>query len=231
MPKNSAPIVLSVGGSLVAPKTGIDVSFLKKFRTLIRKHVQMGQRFVIVVGGGSTARAYQQAASSIVDLADEDVDWLGIHATRLNGHLLRALFRDIALHRVVKDPTRHVAWNKSILIAAGWKPGWSTDYVAVRLARKYKAVHVINLTNTDGVYDKDPSLHEDAQHLDRMNWKELRKIVGSHWSPGANAPFDPIASRLAAQSKMTVTVLSGSDLLTLDRCLSGKNFRGTVIAD
>lgn len=225
-----SPIVLSVGGSLVAPKTGLDVAFLKSFRTLIHKHVRKGRRFVIVVGGGSTARTYQQAASAIVRLADEDVDWLGIHATRMNGHLLRALFRDIALHRVVKDPTRHVVWNKSILIAAGWKPGWSTDYVAVRLARKYGATQVINLTNTDGVYDKDPSLHEDATRLERIHWSAFRKLVGHRWEPGANAPFDPIASRLAANWNMEVSVLKGSDLKNLDACLSAKRFRGTVIS-
>jgi uridylate kinase len=225
------PIVLSVGGSLVAPKSGIDVAFLKSLRTLIRKHVRLGRRFVIVVGGGSTARAYQRAAGEIVPLADEDVDWIGIHATRLNGHLLRTLFRDIALHRVVKDPSRPLVWNKHVLIAAGWKPGWSTDYVAVRLARKFKATTVVNLTNTDGVYDKDPSLHEDAQRIATINWKSFRKIVGHRWEPGANAPFDPVASRLAAHSKMTVAVMKGKDLRGLDAFLNGKKFKGTVITD
>jgi uridylate kinase len=226
-----APIVLSVGGSLVAPKSGLDVAFLKSFRSLIRKHVHQGRRFVIVVGGGSTARAYQRAAGEIVPLADEDVDWIGIHATRLNGHLLRTLFRDIALHRVVKDPSRSLVWNKHVLIAAGWKPGWSTDYVSVRLARKFKARTVVNLTNTDGVYDKDPSLHEDAQRISRIDWKSFRKIVGTRWSPGANAPFDPVASRLAAHSKMTVVVMKGHDLRGLDSFLNGKKFRGTVIVE
>ena len=40
-------------------------------------------RTIIVVGGGRTARQYQDAANRLVKLADEDVDWLGIHATRL----------------------------------------------------------------------------------------------------------------------------------------------------
>ena len=213
------PIVLSVGGSLIVPKSGIDVAFLKSFRTLIRKHVHHGRRFIIVVGGGTTARNYQQAAKAIVPLASEDMDWMGIHATRLNGHLLRTLFRDIALHRVVKDPTRPLVWNRQILIAAGWKPGWSTDYVAVRLARKFGATTVINLTNTDGVYDKDPSLHEDARRVDRIDWPSFRKIVGNHWEPGANAPFDPIASRLAHKWRMTVAVMKGSQLRNADTFL------------
>lgn len=225
----SPPIVLSVGGSLIAPKTGLDVAFLKAFRLLIRKHVRQGRRFIIVVGGGFTARTYQQAASVIVPLADEDVDWLGIHATRLNGHLLRALFRDLALHRVVKHPTRPVAWNRPVLIAAGWKPGWSTDYVAVRLARKFNSTLVVNMTNTDGVYDKNPSAYSDAKRVDWISWPAFRKMVGNRWEPGAHVPFDPIASRFAARMGMRVCVLDGTDLKSVHACLTGKRFIGTII--
>lgn len=224
-------VVLSVGGSIVVPKEGINVAFLKSFRSLIQRHVSRGHRFIIVVGGGATARTYQQAANTIVDLASEDVDWLGIHTTRLNGHLLRAVFRDVALHRVVKDPTRHVAWNRPVLIAAGWKPGWSTDYVAVRLARKFGAHTVYNLSNIDYVYDKDPNLHEDAKRQTRMTWSAFRKLVGNKWSPGANAPFDPIASRLAEQWKMRVVILNGTRLANLNACLLGTRCKGTVIED
>jgi uridylate kinase len=234
MPTSHLPssklIVLSVGGSLVVPKTGIDTGFLKKLRTLVRTEVRRGRRFIIVVGGGTTARTYQKAANSIVELASEDVDWLGIHATRLNGHLLRTVFRDIAQHRVVKDPTRSVTWNRPVLIAAGWKPGWSTDYVAVRLAHKFGAKVVLNLTNIDGVYDKDPSLHKDAKRLHRIDWKAFRKLVGNRWEPGSNAPFDPIASRLAANWKMTVVVMQGKNLKNVDALLNGKSFKGSVIS-
>lgn len=224
------PLVISIGGSIVVPKTGIDVTYLEAFRALIMRHIRKGQRFILIVGGGYTAREYQKAANAIVHLNAEDIDWLGIHATRLNGHLLRALFRDVALHRVVKDPTRGVAWHQAVLIAAGWKPGWSTDYIAVRMARKYGAKQIINLTNIDGVYDKDPAKYDDAVRFDQIAWKAFRKIVGSKWIPGANAPFDPIASKLAEQWKMEVCVSDGKDLLNLEKILSGKEFKGTRIS-
>ncbi len=224
-----APIVISIGGSIVVPKMGIDVDFLTAFRSLIEKQVKKGKRFIIIVGGGHTAREYQKAAGTIVRLNPEDVDWLGIHATRLNGHLLRALFRDVAKPCVIKDPTRSVRWTEPVLIAAGWKPGWSTDYIAVRLAQKYHATQIINLTNIDAVYDKDPSLHEDAEPYDRIRWTEFRKIVGSVWSPGANAPFDPIASKLAQRWKLEVVVAQGKDLKNVQAIIDGKSFHGTII--
>ncbi len=227
--KNQIPVVISVGGSIVVPKIGIDVSYLLKFKELINRAVKAGERFIIIVGGGYTAREYQGAASKIVKLAAEDLDWLGIHATRLNGHLMRTIFRDIALQRVIKDPTRSIKWSESVLIAAGWKPGWSTDYVAVRLAHKFGAKRVINLTNIDAVYDKDPSRFDDAIAYDRIAWKDFRKIVGSKWVPGANAPFDPIASRLAHKWGLTVAIANGRDLKNMQNIIDGQKFRGTVI--
>lgn len=223
-------LVISIGGSIVVPHTGIDIAYLERFRNLIRAQVEKGKRFIIVVGGGHTAREYQKAASSIVRLDPEDVDWLGIHATRLNGHLLRALFRDLAIHRVVKDPTRPLIWKQPIMIAAGWKPGWSTDYVAVRLAHKYGAKRVLNLTNIDAVYDKDPNLYEDATAVEHIQWKQFRKIVGNTWSPGANAPFDPVASKLAHRWKMEVVITKGTDIQNVRAHLDGERAQGTIIS-
>jgi uridylate kinase len=224
-----SPIVISLGGSIVVPKSGIDAAFLKRFATLIRAHIKTGERFILVVGGGNTARVYQQAAKAVTKLADEDVDWLGIHSTRLNAHLLRTIFRAEAQHVVVKDPTRSHVWTKPLLIAAGWKPGWSTDYVAVQLAKKYKAKCVINLSNIKQAYDKDPAKFKDAKPLTTVDWKSFRKIVGNKWIPGMNAPFDPIASRLASQSKLQVIIADGKNLPNLKKILKGEKFFGTTI--
>ncbi len=222
-------VVISLGGSILVPNGGIDSDFLKDFSKLIRARIKLGERFIIVVGGGSTARHYQQAARAVGKLADEDVDWLGIHATRLNAHLLRSVFREEALHRVIKNPTRHVNWNKPVLIGAGWKPGWSTDYVAIRMARKYGAKRIINLSNIAVAYDKDPNKHADAKPMYQADWKAFRRLVGNKWKPGMNVPFDPIASRLADKWGMEVVIAQGSDLKNLKNIFEGKKFVGTVI--
>lgn len=229
MPRRQPPVVISIGGSVVVPKTGIDVAYLRRFRDLLVREMKKGRRFILTVGGGSTARAYQHAASAIVRMTAEDVDWLGIHATRLNAQLLRALFRDHAARRIAKDPTRPFRWNEAMLVAAGWKPGWSTDYVATRLARKHTAVRIVNLSNVDGVYDKDPATSRHATRIDRIGWSAFRKLVGSTWVPGSHAPFDPVASRLAERWGMEVVVAGGKDLKNLKAIFDGKPFTGTVI--
>lgn len=222
--------VLSLGGSILVPNGGIDLVFLKGFARLVKSRIKAGDRFVIVVGGGSTARVYQKAAQAVGRLADEDVDWLGIHATRLNAHLLRSVFREQALHRVIKDPREPLNWNRPILIAAGWKPGWSTDYVAVRLAKRFAADQVINLSNVSLVYDKDPNVYADAKPMSEIKWKDFCKLVGTKWIPGMNVPFDPIASKSAAQWRLKTVIANGRDLKNLKQILTGKKFVGTVIS-
>lgn len=223
-------LVLSVGGSLVVPPGGIDHAFLSDFKKLIHKHVKKGWRFVIVVGGGGTARQYQEAARKAGKLTRDDLDWLGIHSTRLNGHLMRTVLRDVAHPVMIKDPTVTFAkWKQPVLVAAGWKPGWSTDYVATRLAKRLGAKVVINLSNIDYLYNKDPNKHKDAEQICDISWKDFRKMVGDTWDPGMNVPFDPVASRLAHHNDIHVAILNGKNLKNIDALLSGKSFEGTMI--
>lgn len=223
-------VIISLGGSVLAPSQ-IDIDFLKRFRQMILKFVHDGSRFVIICGGGKTAREYQNAARQVVNAVAEDLDWLGIHATRLNGHLIRTIFRETAHAKLIKNPSEKIRLKESerVVVAAGWKPGRSTDYIAVLLAKNLGARTVINITNTDYVYSKDPSKFSDAKPLHSVSWKEFRTLIGiSSWSPGLNTPFDPVAAKVAENMKLKVTVM-GKDLDNLENFLTDRPFRGTVI--
>jgi uridylate kinase len=220
--------IVSLGGSLIVPDQ-IDTAFLKGFKKLIDGQVKKGQRFVIICGGGRTARTYQAAAKGVIKLNDEDIDWLGIHATRINAHLLRTIFYQSANPKIITHPLEKIRFTESLLIAAGWKPGWSTDYDAVLIARQLGAKRVINLSNITHVYDKDPRKFDDAKKIERTDWKEFRKMLPDKWTPGANAPFDPIASKLAEKLGLEVDILDGKNLKNLKLCLDEKKFIGTTI--
>lgn len=221
-------VVISLGGSIIVPDA-IDIDFLKKFKKLIVKFVKQGKRFVIVTGGGKVARNYQNAARAVGSLNRDDLDWLGIHATRLNAHLLRAIFRDYAFPNVNKNPKKIKKIKESILIASGWKPGWSTDYDAVLLAKGYGAKTIINLSNISHVYNGDPSKDKNAKPMTSLTWQDYRKIAGNEWNPGANTPFDPIASKMAQKWGFKVIVAKGTDLPNLENILNGKKIKGTII--
>jgi len=222
--------ILSVGGSIIIPKTGFDVAFLKKFRKMILDEVKKGQKFILIIGGGITARNYQTALRETVIASDTDLDWMGISATIINANFVRLMFGDMAYKEVITNPTKKVKTNKAIIVAAGYKPGCSTDYDAVLFAKTYGAKELFNLSNIEYIYDKDPAHFADAKKLDQIDWSTLRKeIVGTKWEPGKNAPFDPIASREAEKLKLRVGVLKGTDLMEVKKALGGKKFRGTII--
>ncbi len=221
-------ITISLGGSLIVPEK-IDYIFLKKFKELVENYIKKDYRFIIIAGGGFTARKYQKAASKIYRIDDKDLDWLGIHATRLNAHLLRTIFKENAHEVVIKNPHQKIKTNKKIMIGSGYRPGCSTDYDAVLLARKNNCKEIINLSNIPYVYDKNPNKHKDAKPIKEISWKDFRKIVGNKWDPGANFPFDPIASREAEKSDIKVIIANGKNLANLKNILEEKEFEGTII--
>jgi uridylate kinase len=227
------PLILSVGGSLIVPNGGPDVEFLKSLRDLILQSVQQGKKIVIVTGGGKTARHYIDAASSVQKIADDDLDWLGIHATRLNGHLVRTVLRDVAHPIVYKNPLAIPTvkeWQGSVLVGAGWRPGWSTDFVACRMAQVLDAKTVINLSNIDFVYDDDPRTNPNAKAHENMRWRDYRKLVGDEWSPGLSAPFDPVAAKFCHKHGMSVAVVNGKKLSEVGKAILGENFQGTLLS-
>jgi len=220
--------IISLGGSLIVPDE-IDTVFLKKFRELVLSHVKKGKSFFIICGGGKITREYQEASSEITKLTREDLDWLGIHSTRLNAHLLRTIFRKESHPNIVKNPTKKINLKKKILIAAGWKPGCSTDYDAVLLAKNFRIKTIVNLTDIDYVYDKDPKKHKNAKPIKQISWRKFRKIVGDRWDPGMNVPFDPVASKEAEKAGLKVIILNGNNSKNLDDFLNGNRFKGTII--
>jgi uridylate kinase len=231
MPKTSKSFIVSLGGSLVVPDK-VDSKFLKSFRNLIQNQIKKSRRFVIIVGGGKVAREYAKAAKDLGDLNPNDLDWLGIHATRLNAHLLRTVLKRHARPRIVTNPHNKSELSDSgfkVIVAAGYRPGFSTDYCATILAKQYGITELLNLSNIDYVYDKDPSKHKNATPQKFMDWKAFRKLVGNKWDPGLNSPFDPIAAKLAQKLKLKVAILNGRKFRNLESYLNGEKFEGTVI--
>lgn len=227
MKKNNS-FVLSVGGSLICPDE-VDVEFLKKFRALILEKVKEGNKFVIMCGGGKINTRYNEAARKVTEISDTDLDWIGIYASRLNSQLMRTLFGDLTHPEIIIDPTKKVRSKKPIIMGAGYKPGWSTDYDAVMMAKVGGAKTVINLSNIDYAYTDDPRTNPAATPIDRISWKDFRKIVGDEWKPRMNKPFDPIASKLAEKNRIRVIIMNGKNIENFTACLEGKDFIGTVI--
>jgi uridylate kinase len=223
--------IISLGGSIIAPQD-IDVEFLQAFFSTGKEYLDRYPRhkLIIVCGGGAPARAYQSAYRKLVKIAGNAAqDWIGIAATRLNAELVRFIFQDFCSDPVVTDPTKAKKIHGQVLVAAGWKPGFSTDYDAVILAERFGAETVINLSNVEQVYSEDPKKNPKAVALKDISWIDFKKLVGEKWEPGKNLPFDPLAADRAAHSGLKVVFSSGRDMDNLKNIFYGKPFHGTLI--
>ena len=223
--------VIALGGSLIAPPKGIDIPFLKKLKTIILNHVKHGNRVILVCGGGQTCRTYQDAATKLTKTIPEDKDWVGIMATRLNAELVRVMFKEHAYHRVIYNPHEKVKTNKKIIIGAGHEPGCTTDADTAILAEQFNAHMIINTTNVNYIYNKDPNKYKDAKKILHLTWKEYFDMIGTEFKPGMHVPFDPVASKIARRHKMKVVSIKGSNLNNLNSLLTGKKFKGSIIGN
>nr|QQK86947.1 uridylate kinase [Treponema sp.] len=227
--------VLSVGGSIVAPDKP-DFDFLDKSSKAVRGWLSQdsSRKLIMVIGGGAPAREYQNSYRTVCDLCkkninNDEADWIGIMATRLNAQLVKAVFSDLCPNPVVYDPTAVDMFGGQVLVAAGWKPGFSTDNDAVLLAERFSGNLVVNLSNIAKVYTDDPKKNPEAKPIDKISWEDFIKIVGTEWVPRKNTPFDPIASQRAQKAGIKVICAAGKDIENLENILNGKDFKGTVI--
>ena len=183
-----------------------------------------------MAGGGNIAREYQKAASKITRVSNEDKDWIGIHATRINAHLLRVIFQKEA-HPVVVDKRFKIkSFGKySVLIVSGWRPGCSTDYDAIQMGVDLGIKEVIILGKPAYVYTNNPDKDKKAKPIKALGWKEYLQMIPQRWIPGLKVPVDPLAARLAMKEGVRVIVAEGRNLSNLKKILENKKFEGTVI--
>ncbi len=220
-------IIVSLGGSLVAPDN-IDVDFLKSFKKSISKYLDK-KRVFIFVGGGKVCRNYQNALMEF-GADNKERDWMGINISRLNAEIVRQSFDKSAFEKVIGDPTKKVNTRRDVAVFGGYKPGWSTDYCSVLLAKNMGIKTIINMTNIDYVYDRDPNKFPDAKAIKEITWKEFRKLIPDKWIPGLSAPFDPRASKMAEILKIKVAMINGKHLSQMEQFLNNKPFTGTIIS-
>ena len=206
-------IIISLGGSLIVPEE-IDIDFLRDFKNLVLEETKKDKKFLIITGGGRVCRKYQNVAKMLSSPSDTELDMLGIRALNLNAELIRILFRG----------------HDKVTVYGAEKPGNSTDLGAVVLAKNNKAKTVVNLSNIDYAYDKDPQKYPDAKKIEQISWTEYRKLIPTEWSPGLSTPFDPIASETAEREGIEVIIMNGKPISNLANYLDGEKFLGTVIS-
>ena len=229
MNEDKKNVVISLGGSLIVPDE-IDVDFLREFKELILKKVDEGCKFAIITGGGKTNKRYNEAARKLTEPSNEDLDWIGIASIKLNAELIRVVFSEQANKKVVENPSQEFLFEKSIVVGSAFGPGRSSDWDAVEAAKSIGAKEIINLSNTDYVYDSDPKINPNAQKIEQISWPDYRKFIPAEWTARLHSPFDPVASKSAEAAGLKVIIMNGKPLTNLKNYLAGEKFKGTIIS-
>ena len=222
--------VLKLGGSLLyGDANEIITDRIKVYAASIKSLVKDGNEFVIIVGGGKAARTFITAAREL-GANEAQCDWLGIKMARHNAELLCAALGDVAYPKIAEslDELEVAMGFGKVVLMGGLNPGQSTNAVAALEAETVNAEILLNATNVDGVYDKDPKL-SDAKKLDKVDISELKMILsGGGTRAGEYKLFDPVALRVIERSKIKTIIFDGNDPDNLRKLIKGEAV-GTIV--
>ncbi len=219
-------IVISLGGSTINENGKIDIKFIKNFSKIIKKEKE---KFGIVTGGGFNARVYANAVRKLKG-SEFEADMAGIFGTRQNAMLL---ISELDSYRnVITDfnEAKNAIINNKIIVMGGLIPGISTDTVSVLLAEALEAKKVINVSNVDGIYNKNPKKYKNAKKIKKMNYDELIKLAtkSDSRSAGEHFIFDLLACKIAKRSKIELHFV-GKNIDEIRKAIKGKKHNGTIV--
>jgi uridylate kinase len=217
-------IVISLGGSIITPDK-IDTEFLKLFKKTIG--LFKNYKFIIVCGGGKTARSYIEAGKK-EKLPKKDLSLLGILSTRLNAELVAEMFHQ---KKIPITNAQLFKMEERIIVcgALGEKQGITSDANAADLAKVLKAKYFINMTNVPGLYTKDPKKNKKAKLIRIISAKEFYKITKKiKFEAGQHFILDQTASSIILKHKILTLIIRGNE--NLKRILENKPFTGTIIS-
>jgi uridylate kinase len=223
-------IVISLGGSLIVPEK-VDLKFLRDFKKVIQKNTKK-YKFAIVCGGGTVARKYISALREL-GLNEEFQSFSGISATRMNARFMSYIFKINPwkgiphTHREVKNYLK-----KQDVVFCGaleYKPNQTSDSTSAEVAKLFRS-DFINLTNVQGLYDKNPKKFKNAKFIPKITWKDFYEMaMKMKFKPGQHFVLDQTAAKMILKDKITTYIL-GMNIKNLDNLLKGKKFKGTTIS-
>jgi uridylate kinase len=219
--------VISLGGSRIVPDD-VDDKFLLRFRKLVDSHPS--QRFVVVTGGGSTARRYILALRKLGKTTRAQ-SREGIAVTRLHAGFMARFFGRIANEDVpvnMKEVKNLLGKNRVVFCGAlRYRRRNTSDGTAAKLAG-FLGCPFINLTNVRGLYSSDPRKNKKAKFVSKIDWDEFAKLAGKvKYEAGQHFVLDQVAAREIRKKKI-VTYIVGS-VGAIDNILKRKKFVGTLV--
>lgn len=212
LPKYKRALLKISGEALAGPEGyGINTDVLKQvaseIKTVAHHNIQLG----VVIGAGNIFRGVA-AATHGMDRASSD--YMGMLATCINALALQDALESIGVETRVQSAiemaqiaepyirrkaVRHLEKGRIVIFAAGTgNPYFTTDTAAALRGMEINAEVILKATNVDGIYNKDPKKHTDAQKVESISHYEAL-------SQGLKV-IDSTAISLCMDNKMPIVI-------------------------
>ena len=166
---------------------GIEADPLSRVARQCVEVAEMGVELAVVVGGGNFIRGATFSEDGAIPRST--ADYMGMLATVLNALALQETIESYGVPARVmsaipinpvcepfirRRAIRHLEKGRVVIFGAGTgNPFVTTDTCAALRAVEIGADVLLKATKVDGIYDKDPKKHDDAQRYDEISFKKV----------------------------------------------------------
>ena len=164
-------------------------------------------------------------------------DYMGMLGTIINALAMQDVLNSFGVDAVVYTPFMMPAFARrfnaadvrkafrrgqvAVLAGGTGNPYCTTDSAAALRGAELEVDMVFKATKVDGVYDKDPESHEDAQRYERLTYREVLEKGLRVMDHGAIATCE--------EAGLPIRVFKFSDPTTFERIARGDGAVGTLI--
>ena len=206
-------ILLKISGEALLGDSqfGLNIKTIKYIAGEIKEVHKDNYQICLIIGGGNIFRG-TEGSSEGIDRSTSD--YMGMLATVINALSMQSALEKIdvptrvqsaiAMSQIAepyirRKAIRHLEKKRIVIFAAGTgNPFFSTDTAAALRASEMNCAMIVKGTKVDGIYDKDPIIHKDANFYKNISYIEiLNKNL---------RVMDSTAISLAKESKIPIIV-------------------------
>lgn len=213
---------------------GISPEFLEFISSELVEVSKQDVEIAIVIGGGNIHRGVSGATKGMDRTTS---DHMGMLATLINSLALQDSLernglktrvmtaiemQEIAEPYIRRRAVRHLEKKRIVIFAAGTgNPYFTTDTAAALRANEIDADIIMKATKVDGVYDKDPTIHDDAKMYDELSFM---KVLNEE----EIKVMDSTATSLCMDNNIDILVFNMNEKGNILKAITGEKIGTTV---
>lgn len=186
MAQKYSRVALKLSGEVMMGQLdfGVDLDYMRTFAQELVELSRQGVQIIVEVGGGNIYR-WRSAPKGMQRNTADMMGMLGSVMTALNfrdvinetheAEALSPLYMPFVIDYYSPKRANELLEQGKIVIVGGGigQQFFTTDSGAALHASQVNAELLLKATNVDGVYDKDPSKHDDAVKYDEISYTEV----------------------------------------------------------